>query len=158
MASYVVMAPADGETTDEVTFVRDGFAFLAFLIPAAWLLWHRLWIEALVAIAVAVGLAMLRAAPGFLVAAPLLSLLVSIFFGFEGAALRLAALRRRGWRDVGVVEADDMEAAEIRWLAENAGAWPDAASGRSDLPPEPGPRHKPDPRPMLGFLLNPGKS
>ena len=35
--------------------VRDGFSFLAFLLPPLWLLWHRLWIEAALAFAAGVG-------------------------------------------------------------------------------------------------------
>ena len=36
----------------DLAFVRDGFSFLAFLLPPLWLLWHRLWIEAVLAFAV----------------------------------------------------------------------------------------------------------
>ena len=42
---------------------------------------------------------------------------MSIFVGLEGAALRINALRRRGWREWGVVEASNAGEAEIRYLA-----------------------------------------
>ena len=35
----------------DAAFIRDGFSFLAFLLPPLWLLWHRLWIEAALALA-----------------------------------------------------------------------------------------------------------
>ena len=94
MAIYVVMEPpaADAvEAAERAVLIRDGFAFLAFLVPPLWLLWHRLWIEAALAFAVGVGL--------------------------EGPALRINALRRRGWREWGAVEASGMAEAEIRYLA-----------------------------------------
>ncbi len=120
MAIYVVMEPpaADAvEAAERAILIRDGFAFLAFLVPPLWLLWHRLWIEAALAFAVGVGLTALgeTAGLGFMSAA--LSLLVSIYVGLEGPALRINALRRRGWRDRGVVEAANAREAEIRYLA-----------------------------------------
>jgi hypothetical protein len=120
MASYTVMtAPGRaGPDGPEAEYVRDGFAIIAFLVPWLWLLWHRLWIEALFAIAAALGLAALANIAGYGVAAPLISLLVSIYVGLEGPALRIAALRRRGWQEWGVVEADSVDDAEIRFLAE----------------------------------------
>lgn len=116
MASYVVMEPP-GRTADAV-LVRDGFSLVAFLVPPLWLIWHRLWIEAALAFAVTLGLTALGEVAGFGLAGSLLSLLVSIYVGLEGPALRLAAYRRRGWRDWGVVSADNAGEAEIRYHGE----------------------------------------
>jgi hypothetical protein len=120
MASYSVMiapgrAGLDGPETE---FVRDGFAIVAFLVPWLWLVWHRLWIEALFAIAAALGLAALGNVAGYGIAGSLLSLLVSIYVGLEGAALRVSALRRRGWVEWGMVEADSVDDAEARFVTE----------------------------------------
>ena len=54
MASWIVMQPpaARARGGADATFVRDGFSLLAFLVPPLWLLWHRLWIEAVLAFAV----------------------------------------------------------------------------------------------------------
>ncbi|MEZ5804318.1 MAG: DUF2628 domain-containing protein [Rhizobiaceae bacterium] len=118
MAIYVVMERADAapEKGGDAAFVRQGFHWLAFLVPVFWLLWHRLWIEA----AVALGLVLLLSAAGemagFGAASSLLALLVSIYFGLEGATLRLRALARRGWTEWGVVEADRIGDAELRYL------------------------------------------
>lgn len=160
MASYVVMQPEGyaGADTEAAAFVRDGFAYIAFFVPLLWLLWHRLWIEAALALAATLALAALGNIGGFGMAAPLLSLLVSIYAGLEGAALRIAALRRRGWRELGVVVADSRDDAEMRWLIE-AGALPeDAEFERSDFLPAPDASRRADSGPMLGLLLNPGKS
>ena len=121
MASYIVMEPPPdgrGQRERQAVLVRDGFHFFAFLIPVLWLVFHRLWIEALFVFAVTLVLSGLGSFAGLGNAAPILSLLVSIYVGLEGSALKLAALRRRGWRDAGVVEADDTGDAEIRYLYE----------------------------------------
>src|SRR5215213_7737318 len=108
MTSWIVMQPTGGgraaDAADPV-FIRDGFSFLAFLVPPLWLLWHRLWIEAALAFAGLVLAAVIGRATDVAVAATLISLLVSIFVGLEGNGLRLAALLRRGWRNWGMVDA-----------------------------------------------------
>jgi hypothetical protein len=138
MASYVVMQPPAGTTKAEVErtrYIRDGFHVLAFLFPFLWLLWHRLWFEALLAIGVAVALALVGETTGFGVAISLLSLLVAVFVGLEGAAFRVAALRRRGWIEAGVVDAANLDEAETRHIA---GGLEPAARGASDYAPVPG--------------------
>lgn len=113
MASFVVMESPDRA---DAAYVRDGFHFFAFLLPPVWLAWHRLWIEAVVTLAVMLGLGALGALFGFEAATPLLSLIVSIYVGLEAPALRIAALRRRGWHEAGVVDAQNWREAEIRHL------------------------------------------
>ena len=120
MAAYVVMEPPGappGEASDGAMFIRDGFSILAFLVPPLWLLWKTLWIEAAFAFAAAVGLAALGEAAGFGLIGSALSLLVSIFIGLEGSALRIAAQRRRGWSERAAIEADTLDEAEIRYLS-----------------------------------------
>jgi hypothetical protein len=50
------------------------------------------------------------------------ALLIAFLLGFEAASLRRWTLARRGWRDLGIVVADDLEAAERRffeaWVAD----------------------------------------
>ena len=156
MASYVVMEPpAGGRGQQEVVLVRDGFYFLAFLLPVLWLLWHRLWLEALAAFAALAALVALAAYGGFGMTTFVLALLVRFYVGMEGAALRLARYRRRGWREWGVVEAETIRDAEIRYLTQA----PDEADEPAALP-TPFQRAAP-PRvsvgPALGMLGYPGR-
>jgi hypothetical protein len=119
MAIYVVMEPPGrSEKADTTTFVRDGFSWLAFLVPPLWLLWHRLWIEAALTFVAMGVLAMLGERLGLEWAGSLLSLLVSLYVGLEGQALRIAALRRRGWHEWGVVVADRLDDADTRYTLE----------------------------------------
>jgi hypothetical protein len=119
MAVYVVMEPPGRSgKADATTFVRDGFSWPGFLVSPLWLAWHRLWVEAALAF-VAIGiLSMLGEKLGLGLAGSLLSLLVSVYVGLEGQGLRIAALRRRGWHQWGVVEADTLDDADIRYTLE----------------------------------------
>ena len=120
MASYVVMEPpaanAD-EAAMRAVMVRDGFSVIAFLVPLVWLLWHRLWIEAILLFAASVAVVAAGQALGLAFIGGALSFILSVYVGLEGAALRIGALRRRGWREWGAVEAGSVAEAEIRYLA-----------------------------------------
>ncbi|UVK39421.1 DUF2628 domain-containing protein [Mesorhizobium sp. AR10] len=115
MAIYVVMEPPGRGEKADATFVRDGFSWLGFLVPPLWLLWHRLWIEAALAFVVMAVLSVLGEKLGLGLTGSLLSLLVSLYVGLEGQGLRIAALRRRGWHDWGVVEAEALDDADTRY-------------------------------------------
>jgi hypothetical protein len=117
MASFVVMERRGIGGGRDVEFVRDGFHILAFLVPLFWFLFHRMWIEAAVTLALIVAFAILTSLAGYPAHWPL-SLIVSIFAGLEAPALRLASMRRAGWRDAGVIEAEDAFGAEERYVAE----------------------------------------
>src|SRR5690606_24655547 len=121
---------------DGTVFVRDGFTVLAFLVPLLWFLWHRMWIEAGLMLAVMLVLAGLDTMSSLPFLAGFASLLVSFALGLEAPALRMAALRRRGWHAWGVVEASNRREAEWRYAAE---AEPDAAAraGMQSPPPQP---------------------
>ncbi|UVK43100.1 DUF2628 domain-containing protein [Mesorhizobium sp. AR07] len=119
MAAYVVMEPPGrSEKIDATAFVRDGFTWLGFLVPPLWFAWHRLWIEAALAFVVMGLLSMLGQKLGLGLAGSLLSLLVSLYVGLEGQGLRIAALRRRGWHEWGVVEAGWLDDADRRYALE----------------------------------------
>ncbi|WP_028034463.1 DUF2628 domain-containing protein [Chelativorans sp. J32] len=120
MASYLVLEPP-GDRTDKAEkalVIRDGFSLLALIMPLLWFLWHRMWLEALAFVAVALLLAGLGTLPGFTMLAPLLSFFLYIFIGLEAQALRVAALGRRGWQVWGVVEGANSDEAELRYAAE----------------------------------------
>lgn len=118
MASYVVMEPPSdglGARPEGARLIRDGFSWIAFIVPPLWLLWHRLWLAALAAIVVLGLLSALGESRGLGIAGALLTLLVSLYVGLEGQSLRIAGLRRAGWTEWGVVEAEDLSDAETRY-------------------------------------------
>lgn len=119
MAIYVVMEPPAGsERAEDTAFVRDGFTWLGLLFAPLWLAWNRLWIEAILTFIVMAILSAAGQKLGLDWAGSALSLLTSLYIGFEGQNLRIAVLRRRGWREWGVVEADNLGDAETRYALE----------------------------------------
>lgn len=136
MAVYVVME-SPGRNADATVFVRDGFAWLGFLAPPLWLLWHRLWIEA-VFVFVALGLlSALGEVSDLALMGSLLGFLVMLYVGLEGQALRIAALTRRGWKQWGVVVADDLDDADARY-AVAVGNESEARESEPTITPQPG--------------------
>ncbi|PYE89078.1 DUF2628 domain-containing protein [Phyllobacterium leguminum] len=120
MASFVVMQPppeAGANAAERTVFVRDGFSLLALIVPVLWLLFHRLWFEATLILAVSLALGMAGQYWNMPGTVTVLMVLVSILVALEGNNWRLAALRRRGYAEKGVIEADDRSEAEIRYFA-----------------------------------------
>jgi hypothetical protein len=154
MASWIIMQPPERTREADQVFVRDGFSFFAFLLPPLWLLWHRLWMEAVVAFAVLLLGAGLERLIGFAAAIPLL---VSIFIGLEGNGLRVAAMKRRGWRDCGVVDADTLNDAETRYAAQ-ASVDEEPTPDRTPMRPSANiGAASPSVGGPVGLLLNPGR-
>ncbi len=135
MASYVIFEPPGAPQPENAVFVRDGFHWLAFLVPFFWFLWHRLWIEAGLVFAAMIGVAGLERVQGMEGVVPVLSILLALGLGFEAPALRMAALRRRGWREWGAAEADIEGEAVIRYLSEAGPETPPAKTLTRQLQP-----------------------
>jgi hypothetical protein len=121
MSVYTVHAPtalgADLRATDRIVFVRDGFHFWAMVFGPLWLIWNRLWLATIglviFGIALDVGLARLGVGGA---AIGLVNLVVALLVGFEAASLQRWSLSWRNWRQLDIVVADDIEAAERRFF------------------------------------------
>lgn len=159
MASWVILEPPADSTKTDPVFVRDDFRWLGFIAPPLWLAWHRLWLEAFIALA---ALVLINAAAASGSVAPIvswLSPLVGLFVALEGPAMRVAALRRRGYRETAALLAADIEEAELRY-AEGDDADSYGMAEVAPLPPVdatpsmPGRSHAP----ALGLFSYPGKS
>ena len=144
---------------ERFTFVRDGFYFWAFALTPLWMIWHRMWLVLLIYLIVAVGadsaLHYAGIGSGSVV---VVELLISFLVGFEASTLRRFTLARRGWKNVGVVAGDGVDAAERRFFdawaaaANKAGEWPTASSA---APPPSTPR-TPQPSGIIGLFPEPG--
>lgn len=93
--------------------VPEGFAWLAFLAGLPWLLWHRIWLEAVIYLAGVAILAALLPVKVLVVAA----LAVQWLLGAQAQDLRRAALARRGFHQAHVVAEGDADRAMARVLA-----------------------------------------
>lgn len=110
---------ADGlQNFERLVSVKDGFHWLAFVLPFPWLLVQRLWLYALLfllATFIVMGLAgFLGLAPGFRV---LLVLLLSLYVALEGGSLRALSLKKRGYKELAAIPARNREEAEWRFFA-----------------------------------------
>lgn len=160
MASWVVLQPPADKPDKDLVFVRDDFRWLGLIAPPLWLAWHRLWLEALIVLAVLIGINVL-AASGYV--APIiswLSPLVGLFVALEGPAMRIAGLRRRGYAETVALIADTIDEAELRyvgWL--NPSEYIDAPKAVSQTPPPKSAdgqaKHH---APAMGLFSYPGRS
>jgi len=161
MPAYAVFEPptrkrGTADHTDRYIFLREKFSLPAFLFGPLWMLWRRMWL-ALIVYVVVIGLAeyVLRLIgigwPTRLTVYVLIQLLV----GIEASGLRRWSLVRRGWRDRGVVVADELELAERRFFeAESARK---RASNPLVFPTDPLPTGLPPVRPdVIGLFPEPG--
>jgi Protein of unknown function (DUF2628) len=171
MAVYTVHEPplragAASAEVERFVFVRDGFSWWAFLFAPLWMLWHRMWLVLIGYIVVVGGakvLALLAGAPNFAVS--LIGILLGLLVGLEASTLRRFTLRRRRWRNVGVVSGRNIEEAERRffdaWLKwPNAPPAPPTARAPSPPPlppaPAPAPRAPSSPSGVIGLFPEPG--
>ena len=140
MASYVVLTPPDSPyPDDETVLIRDGFSWLALLIPLLWLLWYRLWFPAALLLLLSVAIAMLAGQfPGYSMALTAATALVSAFVAMEGNGWRIAKKERQGWAFRSVVDADNRATAEEIWFDAIEQRTVNAAPA---APPEPRPRN-----------------
>lgn len=110
--------PADlAERAERLAFVNEGFSWPAFFVAPFWLIYHRMWIELALLVALLVALQLVlgldqrgEALLGWA------SLAVSLLFAFEANDLRTASLERRGYKLAGVATGDNREEAELSFL------------------------------------------
>lgn len=116
------------ERAQRIVFVKEGFAWWAFLFPLLWLLYHRLWLAliAFTAAFVALGfLAALSVWPEW--ADAILSFGISVLLGLEGNNLRRWTLAQQGYEQVDVTTGHDREECERRFFER----WLEAQEGRA---------------------------
>ncbi|HUZ32717.1 MAG TPA: DUF2628 domain-containing protein [Xanthobacteraceae bacterium] len=138
---------------ERIVFVREGFSFWALLFTVLWMARYRMWLVLVLYLVITgiVETAMHLAGVG-VAGIALVGLAIALLVGMEAATLRRFALRRRGFRDIGIVSGADLEDAERRFfdswvgsVAEQRSPPPAASGGPSapSVPPVP-PSHPPD--------------
>ncbi len=106
---------------DKVSFVKDGFSWLALFVPILWLIYQRMWLELFVFLAVFASLPWLFGNdPAMKAVVGWVSFGLTLVFAFEANDIRGWALRRRGFTLAGTARGRDREEAEAsfftRWL------------------------------------------
>ncbi|MGC1711877.1 MAG: DUF2628 domain-containing protein [Methyloceanibacter sp.] len=110
-------APDMEVCAEALQFVKEGFSWPAFFVPALWLIYCRMWIELALFIVVVGALqwAFGMDRPGQdLLGWAVLALFA--LFAFEANDLRGAALERHGYRLIGVAEGRNRTNAELSFF------------------------------------------
>ena len=128
MASYLVLTSPGALKSDEnARFIADKFSWLAFVLPAIWLLYQRQWVAG-IAVAILQGL-IAFATPEPSLAGFLIELALRLLVALEGPAFVARRLEAAGWTLQSVVTADDLPTAEMIYdhatteTADAADAW-----------------------------------
>ncbi|MFS8114679.1 DUF2628 domain-containing protein [Rhizobium jaguaris] len=114
MASYLILTPPGGPDKNQAStrFIRDSFSWAAFLFPTLWLLFHRLWLQAVAAFLLqGIALELIRR-PGFFAAGIAILLGVHILAALEGRHAAYRNLVAKGWKTEGLVSARNLATAE----------------------------------------------
>jgi hypothetical protein len=122
MPTFAILEPPqDGQTAieqaDRCIFLHERFSLGAFLFAPLWMIRHRLW---LVLIFYLVGMGLitygLRASGAGWILVAVVFALVHLLIGLEATTLVRWTHIRHGWREGGVVIADDLDMAERRFF------------------------------------------
>jgi hypothetical protein len=166
MPAFAVLEPpgqADGiGYAERFVFLHEKFSLSAFLFGPLWMISHRLWLELLAYLA---GLAIIG--PGLLAlgvgwpAVIVVLALIQFLLGMEATSLVRSMLTRRGWRDGGVVIADDRDLAERRFFENRFARRAKAAAGAPIAPvplppPLPAAAAAPHRSGVIGLFPEPG--
>lgn len=122
MPAFAVFEPSErkrgsGVHSDGFVFLREGFSLGAFLFGPFWMIWRRQWLVLLIYLIVLGGVEYGLRRLGIPVSARLMVyVLISLLIGLEAASLRRWTMLRGGWRDCGIIIADDLEMAERRFF------------------------------------------
>jgi len=120
--TFYVMAPPDAGPSltrpgaaDRLVFVPDRFSILAFAFSIPWMLVHRMWTVFLLYLGITLAIE-LAAVYTFGPVSGIAALVMSFAFGLEAQGLRRWSLERKGYRQVGLVSASDLDEAETRFF------------------------------------------
>jgi Protein of unknown function (DUF2628) len=155
MAAFAVFEPPvragrpAADHAERFVFLRERFNWAAFLFGPLWMIWRRLWLVLIIYLVVLglveFGLRRLGIASQ---ARFTVYFLIALLVGIEAVSMRRWTLLRRGWRDRGIVIADDLEMAERRFF--------DSWSAESATPPPPPPYAPVSSAGVIGLFPEPG--
>jgi hypothetical protein len=108
-----------GKGADDVVFVREGFSWWALLVPLLWLAVKGMWIVLLIALAAQFAIWAIAESLGFGdLMRIVFSCVINLILGFEGNNLLRWTYERRGFKELGIVQGDDLDEAEYRFFSE----------------------------------------
>jgi hypothetical protein len=155
MPAFAVLEPpghADAAGhPDRFIFLREKFSIGAFVFGPLWMIWQGLWLELVAYLA---GLVVVVSAlPAIGIgwrAIVVIVVLLQLLLGLEATSLVRWMRVRSGWRDGGVVIADDLDLAERRFFDDRAARRTAARAAAGAAPPAPLPAPPPPPAKAAG--------
>ncbi|MEM1378435.1 MAG: DUF2628 domain-containing protein [Pseudomonadota bacterium] len=130
MARYVVLKNEAEENGSRVCVMRDHFSVVALAFPLPWLLFNRLWLEALIAIFALACIGLLASQLPTVGISLICNLALGALIGLEGERWAIAKAKRRGFHEIGTIaDAANREEAELRAYA-MFGVEPDDATAK----------------------------
>jgi hypothetical protein len=122
MPAFAVLEPPGSQNTaiehaDRFIFLRERFSLGAFLFGPLWIIWQGLWVVLIIYVAIVglIGYGLRMLGVDWVVVAFVFGL-IHLFVGLEATTLLRWTRVRRGWRECGVVIADDLDMAERRFF------------------------------------------
>jgi hypothetical protein len=163
MPTFAILEPpryqhTAAEQTDRFIFLYERFSLGAFLFGPLWMIWRRLWLVLILYLAGVglIGYGLRFLGTGWTVVAFVL-VLGHLLLGLEATSLVRWTRTRHGWRECGVVIADDLDMAERRFFDSRAAPRPAAnpvpVIAPGQLPAAPVGPSQPD---IIGLFPEPG--
>jgi hypothetical protein len=122
MPAFTILEPpayqqAAIEDADRFIFLPERFSLWAFLFAPLWMIWRRLWVVLIVYLVgiglIAYGLRLLSVDWS---AVAVVFALIHLLIGLDATSLVRWTRVRHGWRECGIVIADDLDMAERRFF------------------------------------------
>jgi Protein of unknown function (DUF2628) len=122
MPAFTILEPpayrqAVIDDADRFIFLPERFSLWAFLFGPLWMIWRRLWVVLIVYV-VGIGLIVyaLRLLSVDSSAVAVVLALIHLLIGLDATSLVRWTRIRHGWRECGIVIADDLDMAERRFF------------------------------------------
>jgi hypothetical protein len=122
MPAFAILEPpayqhAAIEHAERIIFLPERFSLGAFLFGPLWMIWRRLWVVLIIYLVgaglIAYGLRLLGIN---WIAVGLVFGLIHLLIGLDATSLVRWTRLRHGWRECGIVIADDLDMAERRFF------------------------------------------
>jgi len=163
MPAFAVSEPPENhlrasEHADRIIFLRERFSLGAFLFGPLWMIWKRQWIVLIIYLVVVgfIEYGLQVVGMGWLVLAFVFGL-IQLLIGLEATTLLRWTRVRHGWRDCGVVIADDLEMAERRFFENRTALRPATGPVSLSTPAQPSAAQvEPSSPDIIGLFPEPG--
>lgn len=110
----VYTKPDENDAYGKTVFVKEGFNIFAFIFGGLWALFNRLWLIAILLIFISASLEMSGK-----VQLSIISMLLSLWFGFEAHNFKASKLVRKNFQLADIVIAKNLLEAQQKYFQKN---------------------------------------